>query len=71
VVDVSRNTQIERIKNRDRLGEKEILPILDMQCSREDRLKAADDVVTNEGTPEDLAIQIAHLHQKFQQLATE
>ncbi|MCK5092606.1 MAG: dephospho-CoA kinase [Gammaproteobacteria bacterium] len=70
VVDVSKNTQIERVKNRGKLSEDEIQSIIGIQCSREERLKAANEIVTNEGTLEDLAIQIAHLHQKFQQFAS-
>jgi len=68
VVDVSKNSQIERVKNRGKLSEDEILSILDIQCSREERLKVADEVITNEGTFEDLALQVTHLHERFQQL---
>lgn len=70
VVDVSKNTQIKRVKSRDKLGEEEILPIIDIQCSREERLKIADIVISNEGTLDDLTNQIAQLHHKFQQLAS-
>ena len=69
VVDVSKNTQIERVKNRDKLGEDEILSIIDIQCTREERLKVADEVITNEGSLEDLALQVSQLHEQFQQLA--
>lgn len=66
VVDVSKKTQIERIKKRDRLDQKDIQSILNTQCSREQRLQAADEIITNEGTFEDLSLQIKELHEKFQ-----
>ena len=69
VVDVSKNTQIERVKNRDKLSEDEILSIIDIQCTREERLKVANEVITNEGSLEDLALQVSQLHEQFQQLA--
>ena len=69
VVDASKNTQIERVKNRDKLSEDEILSIIDIQCTREERLKVADEVITNEGSLEDLALQVSQLHEQFQQLA--
>ena len=69
IVDVSKNTQIERVKNRDKLSEDAILSIISIQCTREERLKMADEVITNEGSLEDLALQVSQLHEKFQQLA--
>lgn len=70
IVDVDKNTQIERVKNRDKLSEDEILSIIGIQCTREERLKVADEVITNEGSLEDLALQVSQLHEKFQQLTS-
>ena len=69
VVDVSKSIQIERVKSRDKLSENEILSIISIQCTREERLKVADEVITNEGSLEDLALQVSQLHESFQQMA--
>ena len=70
VVDISKELQIQRINQRDKLDKEEIQYILGAQCSREQRLQAADEIITNEGTIEDLAHQVAMLHEKFLKIAT-
>lgn len=69
VIDASNETQIKRIKKRDHLSQEEIQSILDVQCSREQRLQAANEVITNEGSFEDLSLQVRELHEKFQKLS--
>lgn len=66
VVDVSKETQIERIIKRDNISQEDIQSILNAQCSREQRLQAADEIITNEGTFEDLSLRVKELHEKFQ-----
>lgn len=66
VVDVSAQTQIERVRQRSGLSESEIKRIIATQAGRHERLRAADDVVDNEGSPEALAEKIARLHRYYQ-----
>lgn len=70
VVDISKETQIERIKKRDRLSQEEIQLILNVQCSREQRLQTADEIIANEGTFEELSLQVKELHEKFQRFCS-
>jgi dephospho-CoA kinase len=68
VVDTTEDLQVERVKTRG-LGEDEIRSIIRSQVPRAERLKAADDVLDNTGTPEALRQQVRTLHQKYLQLA--
>ncbi|MBE1298745.1 MAG: dephospho-CoA kinase [Alteromonadaceae bacterium] len=69
VVDVSRESQIQRTANRDGVGVEQIESILASQCDRETRLQAADDVISNEGDVSSLNEQVADLHEKYLTLA--
>jgi dephospho-CoA kinase len=61
VVDVDQETQLRRLRIRDRLGEAEIRARLAAQVSRERRLAAADVVLDNSGSRTDLSDQIDRL----------
>lgn len=65
VVDVSEETQIQRIKHRDHLSEQQIQNIMASQASREKRLSAADDVISNEGSLEELKEAVLRLHEGY------
>jgi len=69
VVDVPEETQLARVRARSGLSEDEVRAIMHTQASRRERLAAADDVVDNRGSLEDLRKQVAALHQKYLQLA--
>lgn len=69
VVDVSRESQIQRTANRDGVGVEQIENILASQCDRETRLQAADDVISNEGDVSNLNEQVSDLHEKYLTLA--
>lgn len=71
VVDCSVETQIQRIVQRDPLDREQIRRIIAAQCSREDRLKWATDVITNEGNWSDLKKQVDQLHHQFVSLASD
>jgi dephospho-CoA kinase len=43
--------------------------MLDAQETREERLAAADDTITNAGTPDQLNRQVDHLHGQYLRLA--
>jgi dephospho-CoA kinase len=69
VVDVPEDTQVARVRARSGLSEDEVRAIMHTQASRRERLAAADDVVDNRGSLDDLRKQVAALHQKYLQLA--
>lgn len=71
VIDVPEETQIRRIMNRDNASESDALKILESQASRQKRLNAADDVITNDGTLADLADRVTALHNFYLELARQ
>ena len=62
VVDAPDHRRIGWIKQRSGLSEAEIRTIFSAQTTREDRLAAADYVITNDGTLEELRLKVAELH---------
>lgn len=71
VVDVSEETQLERLLQRDSESEVQARRMIAAQASREDRLAIADDVIDNSGTVEATAGQVNRLHRKYLELARE
>lgn len=71
VVDVSKDTQLQRILARDGGDRLQAEQILASQASREQRLTCADDVIRNDGSPEALQPQIERLHQHYLTLAND
>lgn len=71
VVDVDENTQVERTKTRDGRKAEEIRAILSVQADRAQRLKQADDCITNSGDLAALKIQVETLHRKYLALAAQ
>lgn len=69
VVDVPERVQIARIRVRDGLSERQAQDIMSAQTMRNARLAAADDVIHNAGTLEDLFEQVDVLHQNYRELA--
>ncbi len=65
VVDVSRDTQIQRTMNRDNVPQAQVESILNAQATREERLSHANDVIDNDSPESDLLSQVTALHQKF------
>lgn len=61
VVDCATETQVRRLRERDGETDASARAMLAAQASREDRLAAADDVLDNDGTPEELRDKIAAL----------
>ena len=62
VVDVAEETQIERAMARDGVSESQVRAILASQLDRCSRLRLADDVITNDGSLEDLHRAVDRLH---------
>ena len=65
VVDVPVETQVSRTLARDGVSEEQINSIIDSQIDRNERLALADEVVSNNGTIEDLEVAVRELHNKF------
>jgi dephospho-CoA kinase len=69
VVDSSEEEQIKRLMTRDSTDREHATRILAAQASREQRLAAADDVIVNMGTVEDLPRFVQTLHKNYSLLA--
>lgn len=69
VVDVSRQTQLQRSLLRDQGERATIEAIIDAQASREERLRAADDMIDNEGAKDTLDARVRELHARYLSLS--
>jgi len=70
VVDASEATQLHRVRARG-LSDEEAKAIVASQASRNARLAAADDVISNDGTLDALRQQVAVLHPRYAALAAQ
>lgn len=71
VVDVSKETQLERTLRRDQSSRQTIEAIIAAQASREQRRLAASDLLSNEGDPADLQYAVERLHRQYLELAAK
>lgn len=69
VIDLPESLQLQRAMARDSSSEQHIKAIMAAQISRTERLKLADDIITNDSNIADLTPQVAALHQQYLQLA--
>ncbi len=69
VVDCPESVQIERICSRDGINPDQAQAILAAQCSRKQRLEAADDIIDNNQSIDGLTQAVASLHQHYLSLA--
>ena len=65
LIDASVELQIQRASQRDGQSLEQIQKIIQVQMSREDKLKHADDVVINDGHLDHLYAQLKLLHQQY------
>ncbi len=65
VIDCAEEVQIARVKARSGLAEEQIRAIIAAQASRAERLAAADDVIDNSGSLEQLIAQVDALHLRY------
>ncbi len=65
VVDCDEEQQVSRVMERSGLTAEEVRNIMATQASRADRLAAADDIVINGGSLEELQAQVLTLHQRY------
>ncbi len=71
VVDCDEELQIRRLQARDGSTMQEARAILNAQASRSARLRAAHDVLKNEGDMAAVRDQVAHLHPRYLELARQ
>ena len=69
VVDIPPQTQIERLIRRDDIDKALASKMLAAQETREERLAAADDVLFNEISPDNLPFWVGKLHAAYERLA--
>ena len=69
VVDCAEELQLRRLRARDRSTARQAQAILDAQAPRAVRLKAADDVITNEADMSAVQRQVETLHTRYLELA--
>ena len=65
VVDCDENSQIARVMGRSRMGEAEVRNIIAQQTPRAERLQLADDIIHNDSSLDNLAEQVAVLHEQY------
>lgn len=65
LIDAPQSLQLQRLQARDGCSEQQARQILAAQASREQRLAAADDVVSNDGDSSHLADAIRRLHRRY------
>ena len=70
VVDTSETLQRARAQRRDGVGAEQVDAVMRAQVDRETRLRAADDVIANEGDIHALQRETAALHRRYLALAT-
>lgn len=70
VVDCPVELQYRRTRQRDALSREQVAATISAQVSREQRLAAADDIISNDGNLEQLSTEVEKLHHKYLSLAT-
>ena len=71
VVDAPENVQVERVARRDNAKEDQTRSIIMAQISRSERLRCAHDIIVNDGSINELKIQVGKLHNKYIELSSE
>lgn len=66
VIDVTETTQLQRLQEREPTHPTLIKKILDTQCTRQQRLAIADDIINNDGDLTQLYQQVAKLNTFYQ-----
>lgn len=67
LIDLPESLQLARVAARDGLDTGQIAGIMQAQTDRETRLRAADDVICNDGSPADLRAAVEKLHREYLQ----
>lgn len=70
VVDAHRQHQLDRVAQRDQCSIDHVQKIISSQIDADERLRHADDIITNNGDLSDLDEQIHRLHEKYLALSS-
>ncbi len=70
VVDCTQDHQLDRASARDGRTRGEILAIMAIQAPRESRLAIADDIIRNNGSLDELRLQVLLQHERYLEIAT-
>jgi dephospho-CoA kinase len=65
VIDIAPGLQLKRLQQRDKISQKQAQAMINTQCSQEQRLAYADDIIDNNNQPATLGKQTELLHQKY------
>jgi dephospho-CoA kinase len=71
LVDCTEQTQIRRVMSRNGLAESQVRAIMAAQASRQERLEAADDVISNDGDALALIPQVDRIHALYTSLVAK
>ena len=71
IVDVTEELQLQRASKRDLEHKEQIRKIIQIQASRNDRLKVSDDIITNNGSVDCLQVQVDQLHLQYLKIASK
>jgi len=71
VVDTEPGLQLQRLMQRDAMDAPDARKIISQQADRTERLNAADDVIDNNGSLEDLRDAVGALHAQYLQMAAD
>ena len=71
VVDVPIEIQISRTCSRDQVSIEQVEKIISSQISRKERLRKADDIISNDGTIEEMEAAVDKLHKKYLELTNK
>ncbi len=69
VVDCSEQIQIQRVMSRNGMTREQVLAIMQTQASRDERMKAADDIIDSERDLAEIRQDVRRLHDKYLQLS--
>jgi dephospho-CoA kinase len=69
VIDCSEQTQLQRVMNRNGLTREQVASIMQTQASRDQRLKAADDVIVSDVSLDEINVEVRRLHDKYIKLS--
>jgi dephospho-CoA kinase len=70
-VDCPEDMQIARTMQRSRLGEADVRAIMAGQIGRAERRRLADEIISNQGSQDDLKTQVVGMHHRLSALAAE
>ena len=69
VIDTLPELQMERVMARDRSTREQVQAIIDAQPNRQKRIDIADDILVNDGSPDNLSSEVREFHIKYTYLA--